>query len=126
MNVSGLRSSTFSSPSRTSATCASKRLWKLVAPGASARASITAKPTLWRVPSYFFPGLPRPTTIFMVPCGWGGLFRLLSLLFLLLADDFGFGRLRSRRGGRCRLDQFRSHLDQNGIRIVLDHDALGR
>src|SRR5438105_2200400 len=32
----------------------------------SANASTTTKPTLWRVPSYFFPGLPRPTTIFMV------------------------------------------------------------
>src|SRR5262245_23767794 len=92
-------SASASSPSNFAAKFAPAPLW--------ASRSTTAKPTLWRVPSYLEPGLPRPTTSFLMaagccrPGGPGSLLLLVLVLALVLrlaADDFRLGGRRLGRG----------------------------
>src|SRR5579883_3630975 len=66
MNVWGFRSKTRRKSISVSASRPSN-LWENAAEAAPwARRSISSKPTLWRVPWYLLPGLPRPTTNLIV------------------------------------------------------------
>lgn len=63
MKVTGFSASQRRPPSRHEATRAGTRAWaSKVAPAAPARASTQRKPALCRVPPYFTPGFPSPTT----------------------------------------------------------------
>src|SRR5579863_9511337 len=61
----GLTRTTFSLPSIPLASTALLRLSFHVQPNFFASESTTRKPTLWRVCSYFMPGLPSPITNFI-------------------------------------------------------------
>src|SRR3954451_18094092 len=106
MNVSGFSSRTRRKSISVSATSPSNFRVNLAPEPPAARRSITSKPMLCRVPSYLLPGLPRPTTSFLMaaapaPRSPGSLF----LLFGARPDQLGLGggsplgRRRLRRGG---------------------------
>src|SRR5689334_824194 len=93
---------------------------------------MTAKPTLCRVPSYRLPGLPRPTTTFIVvrsPQSAAktntSLLRTADCLLLLFAfllgglatDDFRLGLLGAWRRGGFRLGLRSCHVDDDSVRI---------
>src|SRR3954452_3657357 len=112
MNVSGFSSNTRRKSISASATRPSNLRENRAPEPPAARRSTASKPMLCRVPSYLLPGLPRPTTSFLmadgpVPSSWRPRRLLLLLLVLILGlapDDFRLGRGRAfgglRRGAR--------------------------
>src|SRR5947208_6048673 len=105
MNVWGFRSRTRWNSMAASASRPSNLREKAAPAPPAARRSTASKPMLCRVPSYLLPGLPRPTTSFLmadgpVPSSWR-LRRLLLLLLVLILilglapDDFRLGRRRA-------------------------------
>src|SRR5690349_2501506 len=101
MNVVGFRSRTRRKSISASASRPSNLREKSVAEGLRARRSTSSKPILWRVPSYLLPGLPRPTTSFLMT-GLGPRPGSLLLLLVLLADQLRLGRRTLGPLGRGR------------------------
>src|SRR4051812_33157532 len=92
MNVAGFKSRTRWKSMSASASRPSNFRENAAPEPPRARRSITSKPMLCRVPSYLLPGLPRPTTSFLMataPAPWrpGSLF----LLFGACPDQLGLG-----------------------------------
>src|SRR5258708_24951012 len=83
---------------------------KAGSPARAWSASATMKPTLWRLSSCSRPGLPRPTTRYMVapprrrltPAGLAACAPPLLLLLFFLVVLLGVGGGGSRTGGRSR------------------------
>src|SRR5438270_1072276 len=103
MNVSGLRSEIRRKSISVSAIRPSNLRLNLAPAPPSARRSTTSKPMLCRVPSYLLPGLPRPTTSFIMAPNRRPMRRAghchagIRSLFLFLA--FGLDDLGLLRGG---------------------------
>src|SRR6478752_4415872 len=126
MNVSGLRSRTRRKSISHSATRPSNLRVNFAPEPPAASRSMTSKPMLCRVPSYLLPGLPRPTTSFLMgrAAAAAGPGSLLLLVLGLAADHLGLARAADDRARLLGLAGAGGDLDQEQVGVGLDGEPL--
>src|SRR5215470_15446024 len=123
MYVCGLSSKTFSPSLHHSPTRASQSFFLTVTSFPPAMRSMIRNPRLWGVCSYFFPGLPRPTTSFtnqfLKPSTADRSLRFRGTLGFRLTLCRCHHHTLHRRCCRCRsfLDGWRYHRNQRQVRL---------
>src|SRR3954466_13178627 len=130
MNVSGFRSSRRRKSISASARSPSNLRAKVAPEPPLARRSTASKPMLCRVPSYLLPGLPRPTTSFLMADGpiLASSRRLLLLLLVLVLglppDHFRLDRGRAL--GRVGRGARGGHVGDRQLGVDVGRHALGQ